>query len=46
MVGWHGGRRAAGGWRQGGVGGRVSRMVEHRGPLVVWDGKGRVDIGW
>ncbi|KYM89628.1 hypothetical protein ALC53_01940, partial [Atta colombica] len=29
-----------------GGGGRVSRMVEHRGPLVVWDGKGRVDMGW
>lgn len=28
------------------VGGRVSRVVEHRGPVVVWDGKGRVDMGW
>lgn len=48
MVGWHGGKRAAGGrWGRGRrVGGRVSRVVEHRGPLVVWDGKGRVDMGW
>lgn len=49
------GGRGAGGGGAGGregegkgvrVGGRVSRVVEHRGPLVVWDGKGRVDMGW
>lgn len=43
MVGWHGGRRVVGTRVSEG---RVSRVVEHRGPLVVWDGKGRVDMGW
>lgn len=47
--------RGAGGGGAGGrkgegkgvrVAGRVSRVVEHQGPLVVWDGKGRVDMGW
>lgn len=43
--GQKGGRGSEGGGREE-VGGRVSRVVEHRGPLVVWDGKGRVDMGW
>lgn len=47
--GWGRGRGTGGREREGKgvrVGGRVSRVVEHRGPLVVWDGKGRVDMGW